>query len=298
MEEDCTFVSSYGILRSCQVRQQNPTSSNTNLDVLLYFQAKPGDTLYICNSAIRTFAAFIAPFLQVPYVLVSGDSDTEMPYGALSDEEFQTLVHRPQLKHWFCQNLLHSHPKMSHMPIGLDYHTLRNHLGIGHPWGPGALPKDQEVELCEMRKLNKPWSQRRLICYSNFHHSAWGIGQRGDRPEVLQRVPHHLIRFEEQFVTRRQSWKNQQECVFVLSPRGGGYDCHRTWEALLLGSIPIVKSSGLDSVFEGLPVLLVSDWADVTEELLRSTVQEFSNRTFDWDRLTLKYWIRRIQNYV
>jgi hypothetical protein len=32
--------------------------------------------------------------------------------------------------------------------------------------------------------------------------------------------------------------------AFVASPYGGGPDCHRTWEALILGCIPIVKSSG------------------------------------------------------
>ena len=30
---------------------------------------------------------------------------------------------------------------------------------------------------------------------------------------------------------------------FVLSPPGNGIDCHRTWEALFLGAIPIVKRS-------------------------------------------------------
>ena len=35
---------------------------------------------------------------------------------------------------------------------------------------------------------------------------------------------------------------------FVLSPPGLGMDCYRTWEALYLGSIPIVLNSSLHSV--------------------------------------------------
>jgi hypothetical protein len=298
MEETCEFVSSYGILRSCSIRSQNPTSSNKTLDIAIYLSAKAGYTLYVCNSAIRSFAAFVAPFLREPYVLVSGDSDTEMPYGALTTDELQTLLERPTLKHWFCQNLLTQHPKISHMPIGLDYHTLRNHLGTGHPWGAGATPQDQEAMLKVFRSRNRSWRERDLLCYSNFHHAVWGIGQRGDRQEVLQTVPHELIRLEEQFASRTICWAHQQECVFVLSPRGGGYDCHRTWEALLLGCIPIVKSSGMDTLYEGLPVLIVKEWSDITRDLLERTIDMFETQRFDMERLTLQYWTKKMKNYV
>jgi hypothetical protein len=298
MEETCEFVSSSGILRSCTVRSQNPSSSNAELDIGLYLSAKAGDTLYVCNSAIPRFAAFVAPFLRVPYVLVSGDSDTEMPYGALTDAEFQRLVGRPTLKHWACQNLLLQHPKMTPLPIGMDYHTLRHHMGSMHPWGPGAVPRDQEAMLHAYRSRNKPWNERNLLCYSNFHHAVWGMGNRGDRQEVIQTVPRDLILYEETFVDRTTAWAHQQDCVFVLSPRGCGYDCHRTWEALLLGCIPIVKSSGLDPLYEGLPVLIVKDWSDVTRDRLEQTRDLFAQRTFAMERLTLAYWMNRIQNMV
>jgi hypothetical protein len=78
-----------------------------------------------------------------------------------------------------------------------------------------------------------------------------------------------------------------------LSPPGGGLDCHRTWEALILGCIPIVKRFNipLENVYADLPVLIVDDWEDVTEELLVSTIKDFNSRTFDYNKLTLKYWV-------
>jgi hypothetical protein len=50
---------------------------------------------------------------------------------------------------------------------------------------------------------------------------------------------------------------------YVLSPPGNGPDCHRTWEAIYLGAIPIVKSefwpfSGMD-----LPVNVLNNWSDL-----------------------------------
>ncbi|CAF3730979.1 unnamed protein product, partial [Rotaria socialis] len=57
---------------------------------------------------------------------------------------------------------------------------------------------------------------------------------------------------------------------FVLSPPGNGLDCHRTWEALLMGAIPIVLSSTLNSLFSGTPTIIVSTWEQVTVASLRA----------------------------
>ena len=83
---------------------------------------------------------------------------------------------------------------------------------------------------------------------------------------------------------------------FVLSPHGGGYDCHRTWEALALGCIPIVKSSPIDRVFERLPVLIVQNWSDVSLGLLEQTRTRFAAHHWAWHRLTLSYWATAIRN--
>jgi hypothetical protein len=54
-------------------------------------------------------------------------------------------------------------------------------------------------------------------------------------------------------------------CVFVekVCPQGNGVDTHRTWEALALGSIPLVRTSSLDPLFVGLPVLVLRHWAEL-----------------------------------
>eukprot|EP01094_Clydonella_sp_ATCC50884_P024300 TRINITY_DN6054_c0_g1_i1.p2 TRINITY_DN6054_c0_g1~~TRINITY_DN6054_c0_g1_i1.p2 ORF type:complete len:299 (-),score=75.73 TRINITY_DN6054_c0_g1_i1:247-1143(-) len=62
---------------------------------------------------------------------------------------------------------------------------------------------------------------------------------------------------------------------FVASPEGFGTDCFRTWEALLSGSFPVVKSSAIDPLFDGLPVLIVKKWTDLSPELLYRTYNHF-----------------------
>ncbi len=50
---------------------------------------------------------------------------------------------------------------------------------------------------------------------------------------------------------------------FVLSPAGNGMDCHRTWEAIYLGAIPIVKQADWPFSRYNLPVLVISNWEDL-----------------------------------
>jgi hypothetical protein len=80
---------------------------------------------------------------------------------------------------------------------------------------------------------------------------------------------------------------------FVLSPVGNGVDTHRTWEALLAGSIPIVESSVRDIMYEGLPVLIVNSWGHLNLQLLQSAYTNFSlpGRSYDWQKLYAPYYL-------
>ena len=51
-------------------------------------------------------------------------------------------------------------------------------------------------------------------------------------------------------------------------------------------------------MFEELPVLIVNEWSDITKELLDKTIIEFQNKTFNYDKLTLQYWVKKINNNI
>lgn len=53
------------------------------------------------------------------------------------------------------------------------------------------------------------------------------------------------------------------ESRFVLSPAGNGFDCHRTWEAMYLGAIPILRRVHWPFIKQSLPVLIVDEWEDL-----------------------------------
>ena len=51
-----------------------------------------------------------------------------------------------------------------------------------------------------------------------------------------------------------------------------------------------------NNLFYDLPVLIVKKWEDITEELLNNTLNDFKQREFNYDKLTLNYWINLIKS--
>lgn len=290
-ENKCYFVSSRGILKSCDIHSSYPISSvrqmiHYNMDVLTKESSKI-QTIYVCSEAMKYFLA-VFPSIPYRFVLVTGDCDSDCYKDILSEAEFQMVVNDKRLVHWYSQNCVSNHPKLTRIPIGLDYHTIASNKN--HSWGTNMTPVEQEKELQQCILSAEPFNKRLVKGYSNFHflmNTRYG----NDRTDAIHKIPKDLVFYEPNKITRLESWKTQIKYAFVISPHGGGYDCHRTWEALCLGCIPVVKTSPIDSLFDELPVLIVQEWSDVTQELLNKTIDEFSKKSFNYNKLTLGYWV-------
>ena len=290
-ERDCKLVSSRGILKSCAIHSATPISSIKQLIGYDFTGLQPGSTIYVCGSAVPHFVRSVR--VPVPYILVSGDCDESVPTDLFStNDEFLQFINSPNLIRWFSQNcVFNTHPKLLQIPIGLDYHTM---AASNHAWGAKTSSLDQEQLLMSVKSKAKPWSERIPIAYSNHHFIVDRVKFGADRSDSIKHVPKELVMYESTQIPRLNAWHNQSKYAFVISPHGNGLDCHRTWEALALGCIPIVKSSPLDPLYADLPVLIVSSWSDVTQELLTNTLCEYSAKTFNWDKLTLQYWVAKI----
>ena len=297
-ENDCDYISSRGIMKSCNIFSKTPVSSVENIINYNFNDLQKYKTpiIYVCNSVIKNFYDVIFPQLKQKFVLVSGDDDGTMPYDVFSEEQFNNFINSDKLVHWFCQNLSIKHPKMTLMPIGLDYHTLVNRKIF---WGDNMSSVEQEKQLIGLDK--KPFWERELKGYSNFHLTISGKRYTGDRTDAIKNIPTDLMFYEDKLVDRLTSWNNQLKYAFCVSPHGNGYDCHRTWEGLCLGCIVIVKTSCLDELYENLPVLIVKDWKEVNKELLEKTLTEYKtkheNNQFNYDKLKLKYWTDKMSKY-
>ena len=287
-ETACQFTSSRGLLKSCTARNKHPTSRSSKIDRATIEGLTPYGSLYLSTNAIEEFAHQYLESLKFPFTLVTGDSDRSVSFSSIDQRALTRLLESERITNWFAQNLCIRHPKVMPLPVAMDYHTLARRLN--HPWGAIASPTEQEQLLLRMRNKRRRLSEKRTLCYANWHFQ---LG-RGDRSECLSKLDPRTVFFEPQPLQRKDSWANNANFAFSVSPSGNGLDCHRTWEAMLLGSVPIVKTSPLDGLYQGLPVCIVTDWREVSPDYLRQKLDEIQGATYDFRPLYLSYWVPRI----
>lgn len=98
--------------------------------------------------------------------------------------------------------------------------------------------------------------------------------------------------------SHREFRKNLSTTLFVLSPPGNGIDCHRTWEAVYFGSIPVIKKGMLaESLYDDLPILAIDEWDEICslsrvqlEAMYESIIGKSTDRAY------FDYWERLIRN--
>ena len=276
-----TYISSYNFIYICDHRIEKPQSDST--DVPSTYPKSNGETIYINTTAIPNFVKNYLPNIKYKFVLVSGDTDASIPDDYIN--ETKIILDNPLLLKWYAQNCILITDKLQQLPIGLDLHSL-TYIPM---WGPLQTVQQQldmikEIQSIKVKKKNK--------CYSNFHFQMWTkFGY--DRKDAINKIPKELVYYEPEKIPRRESFTKMIEYKYVISPLGNGLDCHRTWEAIILGCIPIVKKSGLDPIYEGLPVLIVNDWSDVTQDLLDTFKPDYSNIK----KIDLQYWIDLFNKY-
>ena len=81
---------------------------------------------------------------------------------------------------------------------------------------------------------------------------------------------------------------------FVLSPIGGGFESHRLWESLYVGTIPIVKRNINYSFYKDLPICFVNQWEEITEEFLNDEYDRIMESDWNLEKLSMNYWIEKI----
>ena len=248
------------------VDQNNPLAFNPAI-------IPPKKTIYVSVSSVGYFFERIFPFIKVPFILITNreDDDRSAPgeYAAYLDDD--------RIIAWFGQNCDCYHPKFIPIPIG-----LANDI-----WPHG----DKEIFDNVLDEIDQRAPSKKDLLYVNFQvETNFSYRQRTfdffkDKNFVFVTQSKPPLQYLHELATYK----------FVLSPWGNGLDCHRTWEALLVGSIPVIESSTLDRLFDDLPVIIVKNWSLVTLEFLIEKEKEFSFRKFNYEKLFLDYWLDCIE---
>ena len=163
---------------------------------------------------------------------------------------------------------------------------------------------EQDNKLVNISKNSLRFVNRIPKIYANFHlkfthflnnHTDLRNGNwRGRLHEI---IPQDIIYFEQNILPRTKSWEQMSLYSFVLSPLGNGFDCIRTYEALCLGCIVIIKKSDLNHncLYSDLPVLVVNEYSEINETLLKVTLELFSQKKFNYEKLYMNYWFNLVK---
>ena len=304
--EPTRWVWSRGLALSCDhnggtlfVRGQRGARAPLRFDPRDFERVKDGDLVWMRLMALPQFLREALPRINAKFALLTGDEDWSIPGSFKGAGE---LLDSPKLVHWFTQNLDSggNHPKLHVLPIGLDFHTISNGARWGHEQ---ATPAAQEAELEVLRSQMPPTEERLLSAHADFHFNKRKDQVWGDDRDSVQRLlqDNPSVVFQAQKLKRIELWREKTRYAFVVSPHGNGLDCHRTWESLVLGNIVIVKRSSLDPLYEGLPVVIVDDWRDISPSNLKKWHGEHAaafQRPEVLERLTTRYWIDRARRML
>jgi hypothetical protein len=86
---------------------------------------------------------------------------------------------------------------------------------------------------------------------------------------------------------------------FVISPEGNGIDCHRHYEALLAGCIPIIEDNPqIRDKYKGCPILYTHDYSEITETYLIQKYTEMLDQTYDFAPLFLSTYTPQTQHEI
>ena len=185
-------------------------------------------------------AAALSSFSAYSLVIHNGD---QIP----SEEEMLFLS--KLFKRIYSVNWLGDRKIAIPLPIGLENRSKRRN----------GVPKDFE----KMISAGLPdWLERDinlLVCFS-IHTN---VAERSSAIKACAEIKGVQIFLDP--MTPREYRKLVLRSKYVLSPPGNGPDCHRTWEAIYLGAIPIVHQNSWPDFGSELPVEIVKDWTEVKD---------------------------------
>jgi hypothetical protein len=237
-------------------------------------EIKTRDIVFVQSTRLTEFITKIHPLITAPYTLLTHNGDENI------DERYLPFIASPTVIHWFAQNTRIKHPKVTPLPIGLENKWYYLH----------GIPRyfDQLRQAIVKKKL--------LILYK--FNVKTNPTERTQALAVLEAEP-----LTTTFTNWRESFaylRTLQAHAFVASPPGNGEDCIRTWEALYLHTVPIVKRSAMAEYFVSLdlPIVIIDDWSEIRkftttalETLYATMLPKFNNPA-----LWAEFWKEKINH--
>ncbi|EPZ36800.1 hypothetical protein O9G_004592 [Rozella allomycis CSF55] len=233
---------------------------------------RKNNLVFVATHYLREVEAAILTNTREPFILITSNSDDPAP------SAYPKLLNFKYLIAWFAQNVDMAHEKVYPLPIGI----------ANYKWGHGNITLIKHIA-----ERKKPFHKRQTLLYVNMNA---GTDRSGVRATLEKRFSSFSnVKILNGRVLYKEYLEHLQDAKFVLSPRGNGLDCHRTWESMIMGAVPIILSSEMDKMFFNVTnVIILKTWEELNEEMLTSFKPDFQGDGSDI--IYAKYWYDKISS--
>jgi hypothetical protein len=223
------------------------------------------NVIFVKTDYLNMFIEKIFPLINNKFKLITHNSDISTPAPWLNILEHEKIIH------WYGMNANINHKKFTSIPIGV----------ANDKWDHGNKKLLTKV-------INKNITKDKLV-YSNFDITTSKSRYFID----LVMGGMDFVDYEKNRLSQEEYWDTMSKYKYVISPPGNSIDCHRIWEAIYLGVIPIISSHVAMEKFHDLPILVVEDWLDLSVEYLEEqyTIIKSKNKNkayFEYYRKLIK----------
>jgi hypothetical protein len=219
-------------------------------------------------------------------ILVTGNSD-------LSITDKLVDIAPSNIHKWFSHNSDTRNPLVCGIPIGLENIEECSRANHGYSW-PHAIEKHSLIHLHSL--FTEPTKK----IYANFSMDTHSTRVRV--AEICRDLDYITTDTCNTHNTINQKsydcyLKDILDHEMVVCPRGNGIDCHRVWEVLYMGRIPIIKTEKAMDHFKNLPILMLDTWEDLKDlNLLQDKLNQVKYNSKDL--LNFDYWKTLIRSYL
>ena len=224
-------------------------------------QVEEYNSIYVPIVKLEHFVNETLPHIQNDFVLISGQNS--LPPEPIPRRVYDIITEHSRVVRWFLQNLPINaydphHPKLAPFPYGI------------HPLQSAALLKEMKNNVTKDNFIYLSWFK---ISNNRDARQHIPIGERVEKDEYFRRM-------------HRSS--------YVLSPDGDRPECHRHYEAIALGTMPITSlNPRFYSHFKGNVIFEEHRW-NLTELKERLPYKSEVNQRLIFE----EYWMEYVEQIV
>lgn len=230
-----------------------------------------GDIVFVAQDFVLPYLKTMHPKVQNRYVLIchNGDSPVDQAVVDLIDDK---------IVRFYAQNVTHDHPKVFPIPLALENRYIHSQ---------GVVSIFNKIR----KKIAKKPPAREDRIFFKFSINT-NPKERGEALSYFQKHP--LADTTTAMLTPRMHVNILTRYKFVASPPGHSIESCRTYEALYVKNIPIVKDFVAMRHFRslGLPLWIVKDWSELDGLTERDFAKKYEElmRSAKWDAINMSFY--------